>query len=105
MDFNAQNYPTIKIACRERHDIEFIVPVQATGYYGSTVAVPDTWQTSPPSSVLPEDSAYLLAHISSDVRGTVTALEIRVHLDGGVIHYKSAGEDKVAMRVTWPATA
>ena len=103
MEFNIENYNTIKIACESKEEIEFVVEKSATAF--SEADAPEEWTAYPPACLPPEGYAQVFIFAGNDKRGALTRLELLVHLDGGRILYKRSGENTVSLKVTWPNIA
>ncbi len=103
MEFNIENYNTIKIACENKEEIEFVVEKSATAFSESDA--PAKWTAYPPACLPPEGYAQVFIYAGNDKRGALTRLELLVHLDGGRILYKRSGENAVSLKVTWPNIA
>ena len=99
MEFNQQNYPTIKNACEEKRDIDFCVRKSATCFSDSEA--PSDWTAYPPASLTKEAYAQILVCAGTDARGTLTKLELAVHLNGGRILYKKRDDEFVDIQVTF----
>lgn len=97
MEFNPDNYPHIREACENQNSIFFYVNKSATCFKQGDA--PDEWTPYPPVSLCKEALAQIYASAGPDERGTLTKLELIVHLSGGVILYKARGEDKVDLQV------
>ncbi|WP_417884527.1 hypothetical protein [Vibrio rumoiensis] len=59
------------------------------------------WTPYPPTSLAKEAYAQIFALAGNDARGTLTKLELAVHLDGGRIEYKKGQGDTVDIRVSF----
>jgi len=103
MIFNQQTYPQIKSACEAKQPVEFDVERSATAFAAGQA--PAQWTAYPPALLPPEGYANVFLHAGNDARGTLTRLELVVHLDGGRILYQANGVELVTLRVTWPATS
>jgi hypothetical protein len=103
MEFNLDNYSTIKSACESKKEIEFFVDKSATAF--SESEAPDEWTAYPPALLPPEGYTQVFVYAGKDKRGALTKLELLVHLDGGRILYKKSGEAKVSLKITWPNVA
>jgi hypothetical protein len=99
MEFKKENYSTIKVACENKKEIEFVVEISATAF--SKSEAPSKWTAYPPACLPPEGYAQVLINSGSDKRGTLTKLELLVHLDGGQIFYKKVGNNEVSLKITW----
>lgn len=100
MQFNAQDYPNIKIACEEKQEIVFEADKKITAFANSEA--PQKWTAYPPALLPPEGYAQVMIHSGQDLRGALTRLELVVHLDGGRIYYRNLSEDKIELKITWP---
>lgn len=100
MLFNTENYAAIKKACEDKKEIEFVADLEITAF--SVESVPIDWTSYPPSLLPPEGYAQVMIYASNDIKGALTRLEVVVYLDGGRIMYKSLGNNRVAIKVTWP---
>lgn len=103
MEFNTENYPTIKAACENKEEIEIFVDKAATAFSNSEA--PSEWTAYPPACLPPEGYAQVFVHSGNDKAGALTRLELVVHLDGGRILYKKHAQDSVSLKVTWPTIA
>lgn len=103
MKFNAQNYPSIKASCQNKEEIEFYVDKNATAF--ANTEAPDAWEAYPPACLPPEGYAQLFVYAGNDKRGTLTKLELIIHLDGGRILYRKRGHEHVSLKITWPNNA
>jgi len=101
MEFNKENYSAIKDACTNRKEIEFFAPIAATAFENSQA--PEDWSPCPPCMLPPEGYAQVFVHAGSDARGSLSKLEILIHLDGGKVFYKAIENQQVAIKVTWPS--
>ncbi|QYJ93350.1 hypothetical protein [Shewanella spartinae] len=99
MEFNQKNYPTIKKSCEEKQGIGFFVSKSATCFSDSEA--PSDWTAYPPASLTKEAYAQIFVHAGTDARGTLTKLELAVHLDGGRILYKKRDDKFVDIQVTF----
>ena len=102
MLFDAANYPKIKEACEKHVDIEFEAPIEITAFASRADLVPTEWKAFPPMAKSAEDYARIFALAWPDARGELMKLELHVHLDGGRVLYKSAPNNCVLIRITWP---
>lgn len=102
MDFNRDTYPQIKQACDQKVSIEFDVDRDATAFVDSDA--PIEWTPYPPAHLSTKDYAQVIHRAGNDARGTLTKLELHVHSTGGKIFYKKSGNDRITLRVTWPAS-
>ena len=100
MEFDSGNYNTIKNACENKEEIEFVVEKLATAF--AEAKAPKSWTAYPPACLPPEGYAQVFIHSGNDKRGALTRLELLVRLDGGRILYKEEGENAVSLKVTWP---
>lgn len=101
MEFNKDNYSAIQEACKNREEIEFFAPIACTAFEKSKA--PNDWTAYPPCLLPPEGYAQVFVHAENDARGSLTKLELLIHLDGGRVLYKAIDNQKVAIKVTWPA--
>ncbi|NTV19640.1 MAG: hypothetical protein HGA83_09455 [Bacteroidales bacterium] len=100
MEFNAINYPVIKSAYENKKQVEFYVDKSATAFSDSDA--PDEWKAYPPPAVPEKDYVQAFVYSGNDIQGSLTRLEILVHLGGGQILYKKHGKDQVLLKVSWP---
>ena len=75
MEFNSDNYPSIKQACESKQAIDFYAPKEATGFADSEA--PDDWTPYPPASLTKEAYAQIYALAGNDARGALTKLEFK----------------------------
>lgn len=99
MEFNEENFTTIKEACEQRNEIDFWVEKSVTAFSDSSA--PDDWTAYPPVTLPPKGYAEIFLFAGSDKKGELMKLELLVHLDGGRILYKKDGNDKVLLKITW----
>ena len=99
MKFDRENYPTIKEACENKKNIDFYVEKLATGFNKDNI--PSNWTAYSPASLTREAYAQIFIGAGNDARGTLTKLELAVHLDGGRIEYKEKDEAHINLRVTF----
>jgi hypothetical protein len=100
MEFNALNYPFIKSAYEKKKQIEFYVDKSATAFSESNA--PDEWTAYPPPAVPQKDYVKPFVYSGNDIKGSLTRLEILIHLDDGKIFYKKHSNNQVLLKVTWP---
>lgn len=100
MEFNKRNYSAIREACTNRKEIEFFAPITATVFEGSKA--PEDWTSYPPCMLPPDGYAQVFVHSGNDAKGSLTKLELLIHLDGGLVLYKAIEDQKVGIKVTWP---
>ncbi len=101
MLFNAENYPLITAACLRREEIEFEAPIEITSFASSKAAIPAEWSPVPPA-VLPSGGYELVFTLAApNARGELMTQELRVHVDGGIVLYREAGNN-IAIKITWP---
>lgn len=98
MLFNWGNLPAIKEACSEKREITFEAPKEITAFKND--AAPQEWTKISPTYQL--SYAQIFFYGGSDAREELMRLELLVHLAGGIISYKADGNDKVALKITWP---
>lgn len=103
LEFNSQNYQSIKSACQSKNEIEFWVERSATVFRDSDA--PEQWTAYPPAYLPPSGYAQVFAHSGNDKAGALTRLELTIHLDNGRVLYKKRGDDEVCLKVTWPENA
>jgi hypothetical protein len=99
MEFNPENYPTIKQACESKQSVTFYAHKSATCFSASDA--PSAWRPYPPTSLAKEAYAQIFAMAGNDARGTLTKLELAVHLDGGEIQYKKGNDETVDIKITF----
>jgi hypothetical protein len=97
MEFNSENYPEIKQACESKQPVDFYTHKSATCFANSMP--PDDWTHYPPASLTKEAYAQIFALAGNGARGTLTKLELTVHLDGGKIQYKKRDDETVDIKV------
>lgn len=97
MEFNPTNYPQIRDACNKKQAIAFYVNKSATCF--SNGKSPEEWTSYPPITLCKEALGQIFAYAPADERGTLTKLELIVHLLGGEILYKKRDNDKVDLNV------
>ena len=100
IEFNKENFPSIKEACENKKQIKFSVPLDITPF--SAGGAPQQWTLYPPCILPPDGYAQVFAHAGSCAQGALITLELLIHLDCGKIEYKADGATKVALKVTWP---
>ncbi|WP_305812790.1 hypothetical protein [Photobacterium leiognathi] len=99
MEFNAQNYQTIKQSCLQKQDITFYVPKEFTCFANDEAPV--SWKAYPPASLTNEAYAQIFAYAGDDARGTLTKLELAIHLDGGRILYRKKDDEYIDLQVNF----
>ena len=99
MEFNKENYSTIKEACTNRKEIEFFTPITDTAFENGKA--PDDWTAYPPCMLPPEGYAQVFVYAGSDAKGSLTKLELLIHLDGGRVLYKALENQQVGIKATW----
>jgi hypothetical protein len=101
MEFNRENYSAIKEACMQRQSIEFSAPKNIASFEGHS-SLPTIWTGYAPCLLPPDGYSKVFAGSGNDAKGTLSKLELLIHLDGGKLFYKASGEDKVDIKVSWP---
>ena len=99
MEFNQENYPSIKQACENKQAIDFYAHKSSTSFSDSEA--PSNWTAYPPALLSKEAYAQIYALSGNDARGALTKLELTVHLDGGKIKYKKRNEEFVDIEVSF----
>lgn len=102
MKFDKNDYPNIKHACQNKNSVEFEAPKSITAFENSEP--PINWTAYPPALLPPEGYAQVFVSSGADAGGSLTRLELVVHLDGGRILYKKKDDDTVLLKVTWPGS-
>ncbi|PQJ63396.1 hypothetical protein BTO10_00845 [Vibrio chagasii] len=99
MEFNEQNYQTIKRSCLQKQNITFYAPKEFTCFANDEA--PSSWRAYPPTSLADEAYEQIFVCTGEDARGTLTKLELTIHLDGGRILYRRRDDEYVELQVTF----
>lgn len=100
MEFNQANYNAIKNACTNRQEIEFSASTSVASFEGKE-PLPTTWTCYAPCLLPPDGYAKVLVAAPNDAKGTLSKLELLIHLDGGKLFYRASGKDQVDIKVSW----
>ena len=102
MEFNEENYPTIRQGYLDRNEFQMQVHIQDTAFCADNV--PTDWSVCPPPLLPDEDLVRCLLYLGDEMRDRLTRLELVIYYTGGKLLYKSLGDSLVGIKVTWPDT-